>query len=221
MTGGSGGRGGEGGDAHEVEARARRWLARASLPASCGLELLAGDASDRRFVRVRPDGSPSRVLVVHTGPIDPAALPLLQVADLFRRLPVPVPAVLDTDADLGIVVLEDLGTRRSRPCSPAFRPRSMTPGTGTRSRSSRRSSRAEAGWRRAARPGRRRSGWRSTPRSCCGSWASFWITSSPGTGGTPSHRRRAARWRPSSAPWPARWPASRAFSATATFTAAT
>lgn len=105
----TGGRGGEGGDAHEVEARTRRWLARASLPASCGLELLAGDASDRRFVRVRPDGSPSRVLVVHTGPIDPAALPLLQVADLFRRLPVPVPAVLDTDADLGIVVLEDLG----------------------------------------------------------------------------------------------------------------
>ena len=49
------------------------------------------------------------MLVVHTGPIDPAALPLLQVADLFRRLPVPVPAVLETDAELGIVVLEDLG----------------------------------------------------------------------------------------------------------------
>lgn len=102
MTGGRGG-------AHDAEARARRWLARAGLPGSTRIELLAGDASDRRFVRVRPERSPPRVLVVHTGPIDPAALPLLQVAALFRRLPVPVPAVLDTDAELGIVVLEDLG----------------------------------------------------------------------------------------------------------------
>ncbi len=100
---------GEGGEMHGAEERARRWLARSSLPAASRVELLAGDASDRRFVRVRPDGSPSRVLVVHTGPIDPVALPLVQVADLFRRLPVPVPAVLDTDAELGIVVLEDLG----------------------------------------------------------------------------------------------------------------
>ena len=100
---------GEGGDPHEAAARARRWLARSGLPAASGIELLAGDASDRRFVRVTPEGAPSRVLVVHTGPIDPAALPLIQVAVLFRRLPVPVPAVLDTDAGLGIVVLEDLG----------------------------------------------------------------------------------------------------------------
>ena len=49
------------------------------------------------------------MLVVHPGPIDPDALPLLQVGELFRRLPVPVPAVLGTDAALGIVVLEDLG----------------------------------------------------------------------------------------------------------------
>ena len=97
------------GEAHEAAARARRWLARSALPASTRIDLLAGDASDRRFVRVTPDGAPSRVLVVHTGPIDPAELPLLQVAELFRRLPVPVPAVLGTDAGLGIVVLEDLG----------------------------------------------------------------------------------------------------------------
>ena len=97
------------GETHEAAARARRWLARAGLPAASRIELLAGDASDRRFVRVTPERAPSRVLVVHTGPIDPAALPLIEVADLFRRLPVPVPAVLDTDAELGIVVLEDLG----------------------------------------------------------------------------------------------------------------
>ena len=101
--------GGGSGDAQQAESRARRWLARSDLPGSTRIELLAGDASDRRFVRVRPGGSPSRVLVVHAGPIAPATLPLLQVADLFRRLPVPVPAVLDTDAELGIVVVEDLG----------------------------------------------------------------------------------------------------------------
>ena len=98
--------GAEGSDAAE---RVRRWLARSGLPAASGIERLAGDASDRRFVRVTPEGAPSRVLVVHTGPIDPAALPLLAVADLLRELEVPVPAVLGTDAGLGIVVLEDLG----------------------------------------------------------------------------------------------------------------
>ena len=100
---------GSGGEAHDAAARARRWLARSGLPASTRIDLLAGDASDRRFVRVAPHGAPSRVLVVHTSPIDPAELPLLQVAELFRRLPVPVPTVLGIDAALGIVVLEDLG----------------------------------------------------------------------------------------------------------------
>ena len=100
---------GPGGEALEALVRARRWLARAELPASTRIELLAGDASDRRFVRVAPEGAASRVLVVHTGPIDPATLPLIEVADLFRRLRVPVPAVLETDGAQGIVVLEDLG----------------------------------------------------------------------------------------------------------------
>ncbi len=97
------------GEAHDAVTRARRWLERSALPAATRIELLAGDASDRRFVRVAPDGAPPRVLVVHSGPIDAAALPLIQVAEVFRQLPVPVPAVLDTDPELGIVVLEDLG----------------------------------------------------------------------------------------------------------------
>ena len=100
---------GGGAERPDAVVRARHWLARSGLPAASGIELLAGDASDRRFVRVTPEGAPSRVLVVHTGPIDPAELPLIAVAGLFRELPVPVPAVLGTDAHLGIVVLEDLG----------------------------------------------------------------------------------------------------------------
>ena len=93
----------------DTEARARIWMDRAGLAASTPLRPLAGDASDRRFFRVTPAGAPSRVLVVHTGPVDPDTLPLIRVAELFRQLPAPVPAIEDADAALGIVVVEDLG----------------------------------------------------------------------------------------------------------------
>ena len=89
--------------------RLRRWIDRSGLPTSTQLEELAGDASDRRFVRILPPAGPTRVLVVHQDSIDPEQLPLIQVSALFRQLPVPVPAIHDVDAELGIIVLEDLG----------------------------------------------------------------------------------------------------------------
>lgn len=95
--------------ADETDARVRAWLGDAGLPPATRIERLAGDASDRRFVRIAPPEGPSRVLVVHPEPIDPDTLPLIEVAGLFRRLPVPVPAVHGADAALGIVVVEDLG----------------------------------------------------------------------------------------------------------------
>ena len=91
------------------ESRARTWVRGAGLPPSTRLVPLAGDASDRRFVRVVAPGAPSRVLVLHDGPIDPETLPLIRVAELFRRLPVRVPVIHGADAALGIVVVEDLG----------------------------------------------------------------------------------------------------------------
>lgn len=91
------------------ESRARVWARNAGLPSTTRLERLAGDASDRRFVRVAPPGAPSRVLVVHRGPIDPGTLPLIHVAELFRQLSVSVPVIHGADAALGIVVVEDLG----------------------------------------------------------------------------------------------------------------
>ncbi len=91
------------------ESRAKDWLVNAGLPPSTRLVRLAGDASDRSFVRIVPPGAPSRVLVVHDGRIDPETLPLIRVAELFRRLPVPVPVIHGADARLGIVVVEDLG----------------------------------------------------------------------------------------------------------------
>ncbi len=93
----------------DVEGRARTWIARAGRPPASTVVQLPGDASDRRFVRVTPPDGSSCILVVHTGPIRPAELPLLTVADLLRQMAVPVPDTLGTDAELGIVALEDLG----------------------------------------------------------------------------------------------------------------
>ncbi|HVC18482.1 MAG TPA: phosphotransferase [Vicinamibacterales bacterium] len=70
---------------------------------------LAGDASDRRYVRVEAAGGRPIVLAVHAEPFDPAALPFLNVARLFGAIGLRIPAVLDTAGDLGIVALEDLG----------------------------------------------------------------------------------------------------------------
>lgn len=99
----------ESGQPSAIEYRLRQWVKRAGLPESTQLQELAGDASDRRFVRVVPPTTRTRVLVVHQNSIDPKQLPLVQVSALFRQLPVPVPEIYDFDTELGIVVLEDLG----------------------------------------------------------------------------------------------------------------
>lgn len=70
---------------------------------------LTGDASDRRYVRVLLDGQPSVVLAVHAGPIAYDALPFVKVADLFARVPLPIPQLLHHDDGLGIIGLQDLG----------------------------------------------------------------------------------------------------------------
>ena len=92
-----------------IEYRLKQWVERAGLPKSTQLQEMAGDASDRRFVRVVPPTKRTRVLVVHQNAIDPMQLPLIQVSALFQKLTVPVPEIYDFDTELGIVVLEDLG----------------------------------------------------------------------------------------------------------------
>ena len=91
-------------------AKVAAYLARASLdPSNTTTCELVGDASDRRYVRVMPSGDRSCVLLVHTAPINPPALPFLNVARLLQRIPLPLPAILGQEDDLGILVLEDLG----------------------------------------------------------------------------------------------------------------
>ena len=70
---------------------------------------LTGDASDRRYFRVIAEDGPSLVLALHAGPIELASLPFANVAELFSRVPLPVPAVVGHSDALGVLALQDLG----------------------------------------------------------------------------------------------------------------
>ena len=70
---------------------------------------LTPDASDRRYFRVMLDGADPIVIAVYSGAIDFGRMPFANVAELFRRMEVPAPAVLAHSDELGIVAQEDLG----------------------------------------------------------------------------------------------------------------
>ena len=90
--------------------RVAEYLRRAGLAsAATRIELLHGDASTRAYVRVAPPGRPPMVLALHPEPFAAGSLPQVVVGTLFRRLGIPVPAVLDEAPDLGILAVEDLG----------------------------------------------------------------------------------------------------------------
>jgi aminoglycoside/choline kinase family phosphotransferase len=86
-----------------------RYLARSGLAGKSRVLSLTGDASDRKYFRVRTRGGKSIVLALHAEAFDADALPFLRVAELFLSMPLPVPAILDRAPDLGILALEDLG----------------------------------------------------------------------------------------------------------------
>lgn len=70
---------------------------------------LTGDASDRRYFRVRLDGDGSIVLAVHAGAIAFETMAFANVAELLRRMEIRAPKILGHSNELGIVALEDLG----------------------------------------------------------------------------------------------------------------
>jgi aminoglycoside/choline kinase family phosphotransferase len=78
--------------------------------AAAGVEItpLSGDASTRRYFRVR-EGERTSVLALYPEAFVPEQLPFLIVRDLMAGFGLPVPAVIDHDGGRGIVVLEDLG----------------------------------------------------------------------------------------------------------------
>jgi aminoglycoside/choline kinase family phosphotransferase len=70
---------------------------------------LTGDASDRRYFRVRLRADPSIVLALHAGAIDYATMPFVSIARLMSQVPLPVPAILHHSDALGMLGLQDLG----------------------------------------------------------------------------------------------------------------
>ena len=76
------------------------------------VEALAGDASTRSYYRVHlavESEQQTMVLALHREPFDPEHEPFLNVARLFRKLPVRVPKIHDVAGSEGILLLEDCG----------------------------------------------------------------------------------------------------------------
>jgi aminoglycoside/choline kinase family phosphotransferase len=94
----------------DEQRRIQEYLRESGLasPASAVIPL-TGDASTRRYFRVIPADGPSLVLALHEGPIEVATLPFINVARLFERMGLPVPAVVGHSDSLGILALQDLG----------------------------------------------------------------------------------------------------------------
>lgn len=90
--------------------RVQLYLGRTGLAARGATVVpLTGDASDRRYYRIHVQGGSPRVLQVYAEPLRFASLPFVNVASLLMKMPVPIPAILDHQDDLGVLALEDLG----------------------------------------------------------------------------------------------------------------
>jgi hypothetical protein len=81
---------------------------RGGAAAAVEVTALSGDASTRRYYRLRaPEGT--AILSLHLEPFDAEQLPFIVMRHLMAGWGIPVPAILDQDGPRGIVVLEDLG----------------------------------------------------------------------------------------------------------------
>jgi aminoglycoside/choline kinase family phosphotransferase len=94
----------------EIRDRIEAYLKRSGLASRAPRVVpLTGDASDRRYFRLRLPHAASIVLSVHSVPFEFDALPFVNVAQLLAEMPVPIPRVIGHAEDLGILALEDLG----------------------------------------------------------------------------------------------------------------
>lgn len=86
------------------------YLARTGLAErSARVVPLTGDASDRRYFRIIEAGGTTSVLALYSAPFEYDKLTFVNVAELLGRMPLPVPAILDSAPDLGLLRLQDLG----------------------------------------------------------------------------------------------------------------
>jgi aminoglycoside/choline kinase family phosphotransferase len=70
---------------------------------------LTGDASDRRYFRVVQRHAPPIVLALYAKPFTYETLPFVNVTALFEAMPLPVPRLLQHEADQGVLAQQDLG----------------------------------------------------------------------------------------------------------------
>ncbi len=85
----------------------RSWVQAAGLP-SPSLAPLTGDVSTRRYFRVT-SGARTAVLAVYPTELRPACSRFLATTALLEGVGVPVPAVLASDCESGLMLVEDLG----------------------------------------------------------------------------------------------------------------
>ena len=92
----------------EADRRVRAFLRGLPGGRAAAQEPLAGDASTRRYYRLRrPDGD--AVLSVYPEPLDGEQHPFLVVRQLLAGWGIPVPEVLAVDGPRGVLLLQDLG----------------------------------------------------------------------------------------------------------------
>ena len=93
-----------------ARSRVETYLTRTGLAArDARVVPLTGDASDRKYYRLLVPDMPTRVLAVYPAAFDYATLTFVNVGELLLRMPLPVPAILGHEDDLGLLILEDLG----------------------------------------------------------------------------------------------------------------
>lgn len=90
------------------EALARQWLDSLYSPDAYELVLLAGDASFRRYFRLKDRQGTQRVLM-DAPPEKENCEPFLRIAHHWHRLGIPVPAIIAENTGLGFILLEDFG----------------------------------------------------------------------------------------------------------------
>ncbi len=110
-------------DCRSLDPRIDRYLSerREAGPPVRNIERLVGDASARSYYRLLT-GEGSLVLALLPGPLDPSTSPFLNVARLFREIPVRVPRIHDVCGPEGIMLLEDLGDDLLQLRAAAVRP---------------------------------------------------------------------------------------------------
>lgn len=98
----------------------REWIApyHGLAPNDARLELAAGDASFRRYFRLRLADGRTR-MVMDAPPDKENSHPFVAIAEDWRRAGLPVPALYAMNLDLGFIELEDLGDAALHLCLDA------------------------------------------------------------------------------------------------------